>query len=215
MFASSLRRQSLRPPSLVFVRLASTAASATSSKTFYDLLGVPQEASKATLKSRFYELSMKHHPDKNPNNEESTQLFVKINEAYSVLSDEGKRREYDRGLAVKGDQSVNRSGFKSTMRRHSGYTKSSLHPDDWILHRDPKKSSYTHQYYDFDAHQKAHYPRTSDHPNRTVNTKARKMYYDYMRQENKRQPSIIWTWSIVGMTMFVLLQGGYVQMIFI
>ncbi|KAJ3017017.1 UNVERIFIED_CONTAM: hypothetical protein HDU68_011890 [Siphonaria sp. JEL0065] len=125
---------------------------------------------------------MKYHPDKNPNNEEATKLFVQINEAYSVLSDEGKRHEYDRELAIKkGSDGVNRSGFKSTMRRHSGYNKQSLRPDDWILHRDAKKSSYTHQYYDYNAHQNGYYPSATagsgmpgrgSSPNRTANEKG-------------------------------------------
>ncbi|KAJ3350257.1 DnaJ sub A member 3, mitochondrial [Entophlyctis luteolus] len=75
------------------------------SETFYDLLAVPQSASQQTIKSQFYALSMKLHPDKvklrgdQDAIDAATQRFVKINEAYSVLSDEVKRKEYDRVLA--------------------------------------------------------------------------------------------------------------------
>ncbi len=62
----------------------------------YDRLGVDQNASDADLKKAFRKLSMKWHPDKNPdNNEEATKKFQEISEAYSILSDPEKRSKYD------------------------------------------------------------------------------------------------------------------------
>jgi molecular chaperone DnaJ len=61
------------------------------SKNFYDVLGVEKKATQDDIKKAFRKLAQKHHPDKGGNADE----FKKITEAYSVLSDERKRREYD------------------------------------------------------------------------------------------------------------------------
>ena len=65
---------------------------------YYKILGVKKEATDAEIKKAYHKLALKWHPDKNPNNrEEAEEKFKKINEAYSVLSDKDKRRQYDRG----------------------------------------------------------------------------------------------------------------------
>lgn len=60
-------------------------------KNYYDILGVEKKASQEEVKKAFRKLAQKHHPDKGGN--EAT--FKEITEAYSVLSDDRKRREYD------------------------------------------------------------------------------------------------------------------------
>lgn len=61
-------------------------------KNYYDVLGVPKNASQDDIKKAFRTLSKKYHPDKN--NGDDTK-FKEINEAYTTLGDESKRREYD------------------------------------------------------------------------------------------------------------------------
>lgn len=61
-------------------------------KDYYNLLGVERSATKDDIKKAFYKLASKYHPDKKGGDEKR---FKEINEAYQVLSDEKKRREYD------------------------------------------------------------------------------------------------------------------------
>ena len=60
-------------------------------KDYYNVLGVDRKASKDEIKKAFRKLAQKHHPDKG--GDESK--FKEITEAYSILSDEKRRREYD------------------------------------------------------------------------------------------------------------------------
>lgn len=59
---------------------------------YYEILGIPEDADEETIKKAFRELAKKYHPDLP---EGDAEKFKKINEAYSVLSNKEKRREYD------------------------------------------------------------------------------------------------------------------------
>ncbi len=65
-------------------------------KDYYEILGVPRNATEAEIKKAFRSLALKYHPDRNPGNKEAEERFKEINEAYSVLSDSEKRANYDR-----------------------------------------------------------------------------------------------------------------------
>lgn len=62
---------------------------------YYRLLGVSKNANKDEIKKAFRKLAMKYHPDKNKDNKEAEEKFKKINEAYAVLSNDQKRKQYD------------------------------------------------------------------------------------------------------------------------
>jgi curved DNA-binding protein CbpA len=62
---------------------------------YYDILEVTSHASHSEIKKSFRNLALKYHPDKNKNSEDSKHKFMKIIEAYEVLSDEIARRDYD------------------------------------------------------------------------------------------------------------------------
>src|SRR3989338_4296707 len=62
------------------------------SKDYYGILGINKGASKDEIKKAFYKLAHKYHPDKKDGNEAK---FKEVNEAYQVLSDDGKRAKYD------------------------------------------------------------------------------------------------------------------------
>lgn len=64
-------------------------------RDYYEVLGVQKNATADELKKAYRKLALKYHPDRNKGNAEAEEKFKEINEAYSVLSDETKRSQYD------------------------------------------------------------------------------------------------------------------------
>jgi molecular chaperone DnaJ/curved DNA-binding protein len=65
-------------------------------KDYYKILGVSENADQQQIKSAFRKLAFQYHPDKNPGNEKEAEAkFKEINEAFAVLGDENKRKQYD------------------------------------------------------------------------------------------------------------------------
>ena len=64
-------------------------------KNFYEILEVSKEATKDEIKKSFRKLAKKYHPDTNVNDKTLSEKFQLINEAYTVLSDDNSRKEYD------------------------------------------------------------------------------------------------------------------------
>ncbi|XP_063869825.1 dnaJ homolog subfamily C member 10-like isoform X2 [Scylla paramamosain] len=62
---------------------------------FYELLGVPRNADVKDIRKKFKEKALLHHPDKNKDDPEAHEKFVRINRAYEVLKDEDLRKVYD------------------------------------------------------------------------------------------------------------------------
>merc|ERR1719190_56253 len=65
-------------------------------KDLYEILGLPDDADEADIKKVYRKLSVKYHPDKNPD-EESKRKFAEIRDAYEVLNDPDKKILYDTG----------------------------------------------------------------------------------------------------------------------
>lgn len=81
------------------------------SVTHYDTLEVTESASDEVIKGAYRFLSQKWHPDKNPQQREGSERAMRaINDAYAVLSDPARRREYDAWLARQRTDSGTRSG---------------------------------------------------------------------------------------------------------
>ncbi len=65
-------------------------------KDYYQVIGVPKNASAAEIKKAYRKLAQQHHPDANPGNKDAEERFKEIASAYDVLGDEEKRKSYDR-----------------------------------------------------------------------------------------------------------------------
>lgn len=64
-------------------------------KSYYEILGIADDASADEAKKAYRRLALKYHPDKNPNDKQAVERFKELASAYAVLSDPKKRAEYD------------------------------------------------------------------------------------------------------------------------
>lgn len=62
---------------------------------YYEVLGIKKDSSPQDIKKAYRKLAMKYHPDRNKGDKEAEEKFKKISEAYAVLSDAEKRKQYD------------------------------------------------------------------------------------------------------------------------
>ncbi|MDP2577202.1 MAG: molecular chaperone DnaJ [Gemmatimonadota bacterium] len=65
-------------------------------KDYYQALGLPEDASSAAVKKAYRKLAKQYHPDANRNDPNAGERFKEVSEAYAVLSDQEKRKQYDR-----------------------------------------------------------------------------------------------------------------------
>lgn len=86
---------------------------------YYDTLGVSKDASQEEIKRAYRKLAHKYHPDKGGGDEE---MFKNINEAYQVLGNEGKRRQYDQfGQTFDGSGTGGAQGFNINFEDLGGF----------------------------------------------------------------------------------------------
>ena len=64
-------------------------------KSYYDILDVPKDASEKEIQKAFRRMARKHHPDVNPGDDQASEKFKEVNEAYQVLSNQEARQQYD------------------------------------------------------------------------------------------------------------------------
>lgn len=90
---------------------------------FYKILEVAPDATGDEIKKSFRKLAKKYHPDTDVNDKTLGAKFQKINEAYSVLSDENLRKEYDEKLAKSRQASGGRANQKKENKNQAGGTR--------------------------------------------------------------------------------------------
>ncbi|KAL7523731.1 hypothetical protein ACHAWF_000644, partial [Thalassiosira exigua] len=108
-------------------------------KTHYDALELKPGVMLGEIKKAYRHLAVKNHPDRNPGNEEeATEKFHEIAEAYEVLSDEGSQAEYDQALkgGFGGGGGGQGLGFRWSQGRRPGHRLASRSFDD-VFRNDP------------------------------------------------------------------------------
>lgn len=124
---------------------------------YYDVLGVPKDATERQIKKAFHKLAMKYHPDKNKSPDAESK-FREIAEAYEALSDEKRRREYDQ--FGHGPGGGNRGGGDGGSGGGGSYNfKQHFHSfdfNDFFKDFDTFGQSQHHRHHHPDAHSQAH-----------------------------------------------------------
>lgn len=85
----------------------------------YEVLNVKQTATSDEIRKAYRTLARKYHPDANPNNKAAEEKFKQINDAYTILSDEVKKADYDRGARQQQSSEPVKTGTKPRPKKPS------------------------------------------------------------------------------------------------
>lgn len=103
---------------------------------YYMILGVEEQADEEQIKRAYRKIARKYHPDLNPGNQEAEEKFKAAAEAYEILGDAAKRKEYDskrkrtgepgsakiKGTAKAPDKNIDIGNFTKDMERYFGFS---------------------------------------------------------------------------------------------
>ncbi|KAM9845764.1 dnaJ homolog subfamily B member 9-like isoform 1-T3 [Aulostomus maculatus] len=126
-------------------------------RDYYDILGVPRDASERQIKKAFHKLALKYHPDRNKGPDAEAK-FREIAEAYETLSDDKRRREYDQfGHGPSPGEGHRQGGGSANFNQQF----QSFNFDDLFKDYDPFGHQQGHQHH-FHSHHQTHQKRHFD-----------------------------------------------------
>lgn len=113
----------------------------------YKVLEVSEKASFEDIRKSYRKLARKYHPDSNPGNKNAEEKFKEINDAYTILSDEGKRAEYDRkassgGMKGKSSNKKNASPFGGSPFMRSPFGENFFDKEEETESKDKVKTDF-------------------------------------------------------------------------
>ncbi|KAI8845522.1 DnaJ domain-containing protein [Chytridium lagenaria] len=187
------------------LKLAARRYTTRAQKTLYETLEISQQAKPGEIKSQFYELSKRYHPDKNPGDDAAHEKFLKISEAYTTLSNDVSRREYDRTLDIGRSSSVYGGPRPTTFR-------SKIRPDDWVLYRNSAGTGAKKSFFDFESHQNQHYQEHQR--NLDMMARVNSMMRKKQRDSDGMQTNLVLNVVLLGTGIFLFLQSGMVKLLF-
>jgi curved DNA-binding protein len=98
-------------------------------RDYYEVLGVPRNASEADIKKAYRKLARQYHPDRNPGDKQAEARFKEVQEAYDVLNDKTKRVQYDR-FGFAGPEFGGQGPFRAQGGGPAGFEFQGVNPED-------------------------------------------------------------------------------------
>ncbi|RXN17771.1 dnaJ -like protein [Labeo rohita] len=147
---------------------------------YYEILGVPKDASDRQIKKAFHKLAMKYHPDKNKSPDAEAK-FREIAEAYETLSDDNRRKEYDQTRSSPFSRQSPRGGGGDHFRQHFSFSFDDIFRDSNMFGHNPHLHNKRH----FERHFQAHEEARSRHRRHFQNSFSGGMFDDMFEDMEK------------------------------
>ncbi|XP_068443186.1 dnaJ homolog subfamily B member 9-like [Clinocottus analis] len=126
-------------------------------RDYYDILGVPKDATERLIKKAFHKLALKYHPDRNKGPDAEAK-FREIAEAYETLSDDKRRREYDQfgHGPLPGEGHRGGGGHYNFNQHYQSFNFDDIFKDSFGRQQHFHSQNQAHQKRHFDSHFQAH-----------------------------------------------------------
>lgn len=131
----------------------------------YKVLGIDCSADKDEIRKAYRKLARKYHPDSNQGNREAEERFKEINDAYTILSDERKRADYDRGAASQeksGQDIYGKGSFAQNMYGQNPFGRNSANKKSEQPRKQPERTGTQQAKSDFKMDRESIYNQFSN-----------------------------------------------------